>query len=216
MALVAHELAHRANGDPGKGWIIGSALGTLDQWRYLLEPVSYGEVDLGLTIAHLIMRPLGALVAALQRLLVSLLYMDGQRAEYLADLLAAKIAGGSACLSLLHKMRLAENLKAVTERVYYRGDTDGRSVIEAFGAFARAVPEREKERIKRADDKEEARIDASHPPTAYRIRFINSRNLEQPELIRLSDEGSARIDEELRPLFARYSMMIMDQVMPQR
>jgi Zn-dependent protease with chaperone function len=173
VALIAHELAHRANGDPGRSSIIGSALGMLNRWRYILEPVSYGEVDLGLLIAHFFMRIAGGLVVGLQRILLSLLYIDSQKAEYLADYLAAKIAGVPAALSLLHKLRLGENLTAVAERVYYRGDTDGRSVIEAFRAFCRAVPAREMERIRRANDKEEhASMNRILPPPTV---FVFSR-----------------------------------------
>jgi hypothetical protein len=72
------------------------------------------------------------------------------------------------------------------------------------------MPAREMERITLANEKENARIDASHPPTAMRIRFIAGRNLVAPGLI-LHDAQSAAIDAELRPLSERLSMKIMDR-----
>ena len=51
--------------------------------------------------------------------------------------------------------------------------------------------------IRRADEKENSRIDSSHPPTASRIKFIKSRHYELPVAI-LSDSLSRAIDQELQ------------------
>ncbi len=211
VALVAHELAHRVNGDPGRGFIIGNALMTLGYWRYFLTPESHGHDDLWQIIAHIPLRVAGFLVSGLEWLLRNLLYMDSQRAEYLADYLAAKVAGGPAVISMLHKLGLHDNFAAVADRVYYQGDTQGRTLIAAFRSFAATVAESEMERIRRINSKEEARIDSSHPPTAYRVQFIESRAFSIPAFL-LSQEESEEIDRELDSLNAHYAMKIMDRL----
>lgn len=210
VAIIGHELAHRANHDPARTMVIGNGLLALDRWNYLLAPPQHSTEGLGELVIHGFMFVLAKMTRGLRALLANLLFIESQRAEYLADHLAAKVAGSAAGISLLQKIGLAGNLKAVVERVYYGGDTDGRSVIEAFRAFVRSVPAREMERIQRADEKENARIDSSHPPTAMRIRFIENRGLAVSAII-LDESQSGAIDVELRPLSERLSMKIMDR-----
>jgi Zn-dependent protease with chaperone function len=208
VALIGHELAHRANHDPARGTVIGWGVSTLDRWSYLLDPTGQAPQTIFEIIIHLMMAVLGSAVGALRMLLVNLLYLDSQRAEYLADHLAAKVAGADATVKLLRKLGLDSNLRAVAERVYYNGDNEGRSVINAFRRFVDTVPEREMERIRRVDEKERSRVDLSHPPTASRIKFVESRAYGPPGLI-LDDALSQAIDAELAPLFERFSMKIM-------
>ncbi|WP_162918191.1 M48 family metalloprotease [Taklimakanibacter deserti] len=211
IALMAHELAHRANRDPARSTVIGWGLSALDRWLYLMDPMDQRVRNLADVMMHLLLRLIGGAIAGLRKLLASLLFLDSQRAEYLADHLAARIAGPVAKVKLLGKLGLDHNLKAVAERAYYAGDTDGRSVIDAFRAFVETVPEREMERVRRADEQESSRIDSAHPPTASRIRFIKSRHYELPLAI-LSDSLSRAIDEELQPFHERLSMRLMDDV----
>lgn len=210
VALIGHELAHRANHDPARSTIVGNGLLALDRWNYLLTPPRHATEGLGELVVHGVMFVFAKLTRGLWVMLANLLFIERQRAEYLADHLGAKVAGSSASVSLLQKLGIGDNLRAVAERVYYGGDTAGRSVIEAFRSFAGAVPAREMERIRLADEKENARIDASHPPTAMRIRFIAGRDLAVPSVI-LDDAQSAAIDAELRPLSERLSMKLMDR-----
>ena len=211
VALIGHELAHRVNHDPARSTIVWNGLLALDRWNYLLEPPKYSLETLGEIIMHALMRLLGAMTRGVRGVLANLLYIDSQRAEYLADHLASKVAGSEAVVLMMRKFGLGQNLKAVAERVYYGGDTDGRSVIDAFRNFAGAVPAREMERIKRVDEREEARIDASHPPTVLRARFIEGRARLDPAIV-LNAAQSRAIDKELQPLFERLSMEIMDDL----
>jgi Zn-dependent protease with chaperone function len=208
VALIGHELAHRVNHDPARGTIIHWGISTLDRWRYLLDPTDQVPQSFFEIIIHFMMGVLGKIVGGLRMLLANLLYLDSQRAEYLADHLEAKVAGPEASVNLLRKLGLGDNLRAIAERVYYGGDNLGRSVIDAFRAFVKGVPEREMERIRRADEKEKSRVDSSHPPTASRIKFIESRTFGPPAFV-LSDAHSQAIDAELSPLVERYSMKIM-------
>jgi Zn-dependent protease with chaperone function len=215
VALIAHELAHRANHDPARGTVVGWGLAALDRWLYLMDPTGERAPTLADLVTHLLMRLIGGVIGGLRKLLASLLFLDSQRAEYLADHLAAKIAGPVATVKLLGKVGLGRNLEAVAERAHFGGDADGRSVIDAFRNFVETVPEREMERIRRADEQENSRIDASHPPTASRIKFIKSRHFELP-LVILSDSLSRAIDAELQPFHERFSMKLMDLFVEQR
>jgi Zn-dependent protease with chaperone function len=210
VTLIGHELAHRANQDPARTMIVGNGLLGLDRWTYLLTPPQRSTEGVAELAVHGLMFVLSKMTRGVRMVLATLLFIESQRAEYLADHLAAKVAGSAAGISLLHKIGLGCNLKAVVERVYYGGDSDGRSIIEAFRAFASSVPTREMERIRRANEKEDARIDSSHPPTAMRIRFIAARNVDSPA-VTLDDAHSAAIDAELRQLSERLSMTLMDK-----
>lgn len=215
VALIGHELAHRTNHDPARSTVIGCGLSALDRWLYLMDPTDQRPQTLADIVAHLLMRFLGGGIGGLRMLLANLLFLDSQRAEYLADHLAAKTAGPVATVKLLGKLGLVRNLEAVAQRAYYAGDIDGRSVIDAFRSFVETVPEREMERIRRAEEKESSQIDSSHPPTASRIRFIKSRHFELP-LVILSDSLSRAIDEELEPFRERFSMKLMDHFIERR
>ena len=210
VALIAHELAHRVNHDPSRGTLIGCGLSALDRWLYLLDPRGHPAQTLAEAAIHMAMRAFGGVISGLRGLLLRLLYLDSQRAEYLADYLAAKVAGPVATTRLLGKLGFGGNLAAVAERAYFRGDTDGRTVIDAFRTFVEAVPEREIERIRRAGEKQNARIDRSHPPTASRLTFIKSRHFELPIVI-LSDTLSRAIDDELQTFRERFSRKLLDQ-----
>jgi Zn-dependent protease with chaperone function len=215
VALVAHELAHGVNRDPARSTVIGWGLTALDRWMYLLDPASENPHSLPEILIHVVMRRLRRAASASRSLLTQLLYLDSQRAEYLSDHLAAKVAGPVATTKLLGKLGLGGNLEAGAERAYHIGDTDGRTVIDAFRAFVETVPEREMERVRRADVMDNVRTDTSHPPTASRITFIKSRRFELPMVI-LSDALSRAIDEELHPFRERFSMNLMDHFIEHR
>ena len=215
VALMAHELAHQVNRDPARSTIIGGSLSALDRWIYLLGPAHENPHNLPDVLVHVVMRLLRGAASALRSRLTQLLYLDSQRAGYLSDYLAAKVAGPVATAKLLGKLGLGGNLEAVARRAYFAGDTDGRTVIDAFRAFVETVPEREMERVRRADEMENARIDTSHPPTASRITFIKSRHFELPTVI-LSDALSRAIDDELQPFREHFSMRLMDQFIEHR
>jgi Zn-dependent protease with chaperone function len=153
VALIAHELAHLANRDPARNPIVGCALATLDGWLGLLHPTQGETKGLADIATRLLLRPFGLIISELRHSLARLLFVDSQRAEYLADHLTAKIAGPVAVVKLLDKI----------------GPTN-----------------------------------ASHPPTASRIRFIKSRQFLLPIVI-LSDSLSQLIDRELEPFRERFA-----------
>jgi hypothetical protein len=75
-----------------------------------------------------------------------------------------------------------------------------------------SLPDREWQRLARASQREGARLDASHPPTAYRIEFLNahvvtrSRMVVTDDMMRTIDAELSAVQERLgKRLIARYA-----------
>jgi Zn-dependent protease with chaperone function len=198
VGLVAHELAHAKNGDASRGIFVGSAVAGLADLYYLLEPEPRSE---GLGIAEhvangilwLLSRPPFWLLHVEYRLLLH----DSQRAEYLADALAARVAGTEAVV-LLHEKLLLEPLfeAVVKEHARPTGDAD---LFEATRLRFATVPARERERRRRVAMLEESRLLATHPPTGMRITLLEQRPPLSPA-VTLDRERAEQIDAELRRL----------------
>jgi heat shock protein HtpX len=201
VALVAHELAHGRNGDIRRGVFIGSAVRALGEMYGVLAPGDEGSTAssrlavLGPVvngILWLLSRP----PLLLLKLEFHLLMRNSQRAEYLADALAAEVAGSAAVVGLQEKTLLEGTFDMVVRRsVHGRRDPSG-LVGEAAAALL-AVPERERERRRRVARLEETQLDATHPPTALRIELVESL-ARQPKVV-LDARGSSAIDAELQP-----------------
>ena len=108
VALLAHELAHGVNGDPNRGFFVGTALYSLAMWH---DTIRGDEIIVGSisgTITNTILRILSGVPWALYTLMAHLVWRDSPAAEYLADYLAAQTGGTNAEVSQLHKIRYAE------------------------------------------------------------------------------------------------------------
>jgi hypothetical protein len=55
------------------------------------------------------------------------------------------------------------------------------------------------------------RVDATHPPTALRLRFVDSRPAAEARVTALPGQLQA-IDEELQAAFAQIAMAILDRL----
>ena len=212
VELVAHELAHGANGDPTRGLVVRSAVNSLLEMSALLSPQrihSSGVVrSEGAGIAALAAIPANLVLGTVSRLfraaaigLAHLLMRDHQRAEFLADALAADVAGRDAALRGMEKVHLQERYDGLAKRcaTVPRQAREGQaSLYDLLRSQVRALPERERERLRRVADLEESRLDATHPPTAHRLRLLRSR-VDAPPRVVLDDRRSAVIDAELAP-----------------
>ena len=212
VAVIAHEFAHARNGDATRGLVVGSAVDALGEVYSLLAPDEAGdETDAGIfgwviaAIQYVVSRP----ILALLYLELHLLLRDTQRAEYLADLLAARVAGAEAEIGSHEKLLLASTFDAVVQRKAGR-DGDPRDVFERIRAEFAAVPERERERRRRVARLEEARLSDTHPPTAHRIRLVESRANGEP-LVVLDRARADAIDAELSPLRAPLEEKLVDE-----
>ena len=194
-ALIAHELAHARNGDSTRGFFVGSALNALADWYGMLGPQEEGVLTTGLepfvnALMWVVSRPIWWLLL----LELHLVLRDSQRAEYLADLLAADVAGGSAVVELHERLLLETAFFSVVQQASHDSAHDllmrARSVVDC-------VPERELERRRRAARLETVRLRSSHPPTGSRIDLVQRRGNLQAK-VDVSEERSAAVDAELQ------------------
>jgi Zn-dependent protease with chaperone function len=204
LAVIAHEIAHGINGDGTRGFIVGSAVNALDEWIGLLREPSH----IGGYVVWILSIPF----AAVQSLLAQLLCLDKQQAEYFADYLASTISGTEAIVASLRQLGCEEHLHEVLLRNAYSISQSGAHVLELFRERIAALPNRERQRLARACQREGARLDASHPPTAYRIEFLNTHAVAKPRIV-ATEDTMRTLDAELKAvqeilgerLIARYA-----------
>jgi Zn-dependent protease with chaperone function len=194
-ALIAHELAHARNGDSTRGFFVGSALNALAEWYVMLGPQEEGILATGLEwlvngFLWLVSRPIWWLLL----LELHLLLRDAQRAEYLADLLAADVAGAPAVVELHERLLLESAFFGVVQHASHESPED---LLNRARATLDAVPERERERRRRAARLETVSLQSTHPPTGSRIDLVERRGNPDARVV-VSDERSATIDAELR------------------
>jgi Zn-dependent protease with chaperone function len=192
VALIAHELAHGRNGDARRGLFVGGAVNSLAEVYYLLAPTrrvhTFGEQFLN-WVFWVLSRPTWWLL----QLELHLLLRDTQRAEYLADLLAAQVAGADAVVELHERLLLESTFYGV---VHHAARQSTQQLLEDALDRLDAVPERERERRRRVARLETARLDSTHPPTASRIRLVEARGGRDPQVV-VDPERSAAIDRDL-------------------
>jgi Zn-dependent protease with chaperone function len=212
VELFAHELAHGRNGDSTRGLFVGSAVNGLAELYKLLEPdpsagEGYQELAFIERIANAALYLLSRPVKWLLLLELHLLLQDSRRAEYLADALAARVAGTEAAVSSQEKLLLDSAFEAIVKE-YAQPGVQGDLFDEIHGRFA-SVPDRERERIRRAARLEETRLDATHPPTGLRMRILEERPRREPEVV-LDAVRSAAIDRELAPFRAAFQESLIE------
>lgn len=217
VAVLGHEFGHFVNGDPRRGFVVGTAFETLIGWYTVLSPESVEESEVlgdeGLNLlvlpAKLILAVLSIVPLAFARLLYALIARESQRSEYLADVVAARLAGSRAVVSGFDKFHL--------ELAYMNARAAKREADWVEGSFWKELryrvahfPESEHRRARVRDRATAARIDASHPPTWSRIEAI----LERPSMVAqmtLSNARSEQIDEEFQRLLPVIQRDIVDR-----
>jgi heat shock protein HtpX len=173
MAILAHEFGHIKNGDLTRSFYIGSALFTIQTWYELLEPVPLDERE-NMGIAELPVYYLMALISQIPYLfyflLVHFLYDDAQKGEYLADERSAKTVGYHHLIEAMKKFEYAETFYSTVRDVALK-----QNKLNLFHVMYERIitmPLREKERLWRCSQMESAKLDATHPPTYYRVQML--------------------------------------------
>ena len=192
IAILAHEIAHFGNGDPARGTFMWLALQVVARWEYLLAPDENPLYAPGLaSMITAYMQFIARLpVSLLGQLLLYLQYHDHQRAEYLADGMAAKAVGVEAMQSSLKKLALMDEAYGSVQSLYpFSKDQNGR-IFDVTAA------------------KETARVDATHPPTAYRIAFLGLLESEG-DIVDAAAFDFAVIENELRAEADRQGRRLM-------
>ena len=205
-AVIAHEIAHLVNGDPARGRLIGSALQTLEKWDDLLAPDD-GHSDN--VIGELLVMPPRLIVSGVEHALWRLMYRQSQRAEYLADALAARAAGPDAIVRLLETLSLSDHLHRSWSGLYGVGKARGAEVVQLLVSPMAGWSEGERADLLGQMEIEALTVDNTHPPTGYRIDFVQAlptaETLLPAELFVGTDAGIAgqldRIGEKLAAVF---------------
>ncbi|MEC0268864.1 M48 family metalloprotease [Paenibacillus anseongense] len=211
-ALIAHELAHGINGDQNRSYWVGAAFFTLTYWYSVIRPdrlwdPGYRLLAFFMFFANLVLLAVSQFIYFLLYVLCHLFWQDSQRAEYLADQLAAQTASPKATVSLLNKLHLDAMFEFTILKVINSKRIG--HFFEDFQEQIRILPQREMERLKRASVKAGARLDASHPPTANRVSFICNLEQEEP-LYRMDKETFEQLNAELDQLKSSMEQKLID------
>ncbi|MFI1411584.1 M48 family metallopeptidase [Streptomyces sp. NPDC020707] len=179
IALLGHELGHYSNGDTRHGLIIGNALRSLSTWRYYVAPTPNPTlVEAFVNLVFFLPR---ALLQGLLMLLDRLTLRATQRAEYLADSMAARAGSTDAAASVMNRFLVLDSAETMLRRetnaqqVSRRGTADRQpwqGLWERLGAHMDSVPQSEYERQRRAAILRGHSVDTTHPPTHLRHQCL--------------------------------------------
>ncbi|MEM7745247.1 MAG: M48 family metallopeptidase [Pseudomonadota bacterium] len=212
LAILAHELAHEVNADPARGVLVGSAEHTLQSWIqvWLPGPRDTFERHAGTleALAELGMEAVGRLLILFLRGFYLLRMRESQRAEFYADLLAAKTAGTGPMISALQKLVSGDFVAILAQRAIPRGDGAGAAWMRGL---KQQLTETYADHINQAIgnlEKERSSIDESHPPTHLRIALLKTH--ERYPSTDLSVDW-AQIDAELEPFLESAGRAVMSE-----
>lgn len=215
VAVLAHELSHGANGDPLRGQFLFGAVNTIATWSEAVRPLSIGSSADGLTagpIISIIAIPFELVQLALSEALLwmargmlLLVLRESQRAEYLADRLAASVSGAGCMRTALEKTYLGEIVEDVVRR---HALTDSEApLMPKVTAAAAALPSEELQRLAQQSRQASWQVDTTHPPTALRVRMLDGRD-DAPVFV-LSDVEAASLEAELGSLTPRIERQLV-------
>ncbi|WP_248928608.1 M48 family metallopeptidase [Paenibacillus hamazuiensis] len=175
LAIISHELGHHANRDITRSSFLGGVQRALGRLYITIYPkTDFSDILSSLArllewfrkgLAYVVLVPWYAIGLAV--------WADSQRAEYGADYAAASVAGTRAAASALRKMCYGPTFyKALDMVAEYRYTAN---LFEEFRGRIRSVPSREVERIRILTELTESRIESTHPPTRYRLAFMEEK-----------------------------------------
>ncbi len=219
LALLGHELGHQVNGDSTRSLLAVSAHGSLTEWTRLLHPRQsggernstrtmvyargFGGMGIAALLVPIVMAvvflPFFAVAVGCQSALERLALLCGQRAEYLADELGARLAGTDASLGLCTKLTFGPSLTAFLGARRAGKSTakpDPGTLWADFRAYVESMPGTEVQRRLIVDRLHNTRTDRSHPAGHLRLALLRER-AQLPGTLKVSDEEWAAIDAEL-------------------
>jgi Zn-dependent protease with chaperone function len=222
VALVAHEIAHDVNRDPARTLFVANAFNVLAELHDFFLPqqlgmgLAYGRVltrstamvTVGGRIANIVLGAVGLAIRPFLRLFALLMQRDSQRAEYLADALAADVAGDASARTMLRKSHLARTFDNLAKGAAAQGEHA--DILAALRRWVADAPDSEWRRVERIMQLEQTQIDSTHPPSSQRIAFLAGRAPTQPRVTMTADQRDA-IDRELMPLERAYTVSYLDE-----
>ncbi len=226
VAVLGHELGHRVNGDLRSKRLVARALATLRNWNALVQPSApatsrsrtvpaapiEGVIDLAeRVILGTIFLPITVLAQTMGTLLTLLANQHGQRSEYYADELAARVAGTDATARLAEKLLIGDACSQLVIRTLKFGrDSDPWEEVKSYPS---TIPPTEWERRRRVGRIRLQQIDATHPPSQFRSDFLRSRPCRKVA-VDVTASRSEAIDAELAPYVAAVTRSLRDSYPP--
>ncbi|MGW3913539.1 M48 family metallopeptidase [Streptomyces sp. NPDC005070] len=210
IALLGHEMGHYVNGDTRHGTVVAAAFRSLTIWHYYFQPVDReplddsGALKLLLNLLYVLPR---LLVRGVLTLLDQLTLRATQRAEYLADRVAARAGSTQAALELMDGLLISDSAAVTLRREVNRAALSGprgrqqttawaEELWERLAADLASVPDHERERLRRVGVLRGHSVDAAHPPTHLRHACLLIGDAVPPAVVS-DDERERRIAEEL-------------------
>jgi heat shock protein HtpX len=198
VALLGHELGHFAHGDLTDLWWVWAAQRSLQHWAEIVRgprQVLYARNSFAVRYALV---PFQLVVSAYQWLINTLNGPAQQRAEYLADVGAARAAGSAGAARMLEVLLVEPTVStAMTRAAVSPGRPDMWEVVTtSVGAFDDDAFRRNRAGALSTT----ARIDDSHPATLLRLQLIETLPPMSAAVV-LDASRRAAVDAELaRPL----------------
>lgn len=207
LSVLAHEVGHLANGDPLRmrrtllarafGARAVAATGGRNPWsRAVAGGTSAAEQGGGLVgfVVHGLLAVVNVTAATLQLLVDAVAMPDSRRAEYRADIVAARVAGRQAFLAASEALLVADR---VWQDLWHIAPRIGADELERSATVGRqAVADRvavQRQLTRRTTD-----LWSTHPSEDQRMRLVESLPATEPTC-RVDDARWDRIDAELAP-----------------
>jgi Zn-dependent protease with chaperone function len=188
ISLLAHELAHKANGDFRRKTVIYVAYNTLWNWY---------EASARPGVLSIVLFLFAGLVWLFFYGFSLLLFHENRRSEYLADVLAARVAGTQSTVSGLVKTNIGFALPALYQRLTETKRTD--NLLGKFQQFAAGILPEQIEQLEHEQQARDRMYALTHPPLHYRIAMLKTRSFQKPR-ITLSELESAALQREFTNL----------------
>jgi heat shock protein HtpX len=214
VAVIAHETSHGANGDVGRSTYLWGAVRALENWHHILLPSSFDEgrgYTFGGYITAWISNFLGWLFSFIPSLgayvLAHLVFSGSQEAEYLADRLAAEVCGTEAMTATLVSISNGGKFQlAVQQASISKSDVNVFDLVDQLAS--RKKSDHELERLSRVEVLRGLSLDATHPPSTYRRKFLAPTSF--PAKIIIDIESSIALRRELDSLKRQVSNKLKD------
>jgi heat shock protein HtpX len=142
-------------------------------------------------------------------ILSKLTFRDHQRAEYLADNLAAHAAGAEGALGLLRKLSMGDTVQMAVEH-FYLNNSKG-ELFSALKAQIDHLPQRELDRLDQVGKLADSRLGPTDPPTRYRIDLVKVHGTKTPA-VELSEVDNATVDKEIAQVAPTYEAAVLENL----
>lgn len=222
VAVIAHELSHGANGDPLRGQFLFGATTTLANWASAIRPRSIGHVGDGMPFgpfvslfaipAEFALLGVSEAMFLVVKAFVLLVMRQSQRAEYLADLLAATVAGSNEMKRALEKTYLFETVDAALRT--HALTTPDAPIGSRLSAAVAALPLVDLESLRARSAAEQWQVDTTHPPTALRVEMLAVHPPQAPSPLILKEDLQA-LDAEMDRLVASMQRELVNRKLAQ-